>query len=351
MAFSYSDKVLLKAAVRGSDDKVQRLLDNGADVNARDANGTTPLMLSSFRGHFTVLKVLLSAGADVNLEDKQGTTALMLASAGGDMRIVQALIDAGAKVNAKNYIGWTPLMMAAKGGHVHTVQALLTAGADPDVKNKDSETALMLMTPDASSTLAQLLKRPEKDAGPPAEKGIDSPAEKDTDPPAITILTPRSQEPTSVPTEQTQVTIRAQIRDASQLGIVAMNNTPVTLDAEGRFVAEAPLQQGKNLIVVAAQDIHGNRAKRTLTIHRLAPAIQQSVTVIQPPQPEKSTPIQVRQYALTVETTPSDSTIKILNIKPRYHPGILLSPGRYHLSVEKTGYRTLFQWIQLQIRT
>jgi|GEM_PF-555864 len=53
------------------------------------------------------------------------------------------------------------------------------------------------------------------------------------------------------------------------------------------------------------------------------------------------------EYGLTVNSTPSDARVRILNIEPRYEPGIRLSPGRYHVEVSKAGYETKREWVEI----
>ncbi len=50
---------------------------------------------------------------------------------------------------------------------------------------------------------------------------------------------------------------------------------------------------------------------------------------------------------LTVKPDPKDARVRILNIRPRYHDGIELKPGRYLIEVSKPGYRTVKRWIRL----
>ncbi len=50
---------------------------------------------------------------------------------------------------------------------------------------------------------------------------------------------------------------------------------------------------------------------------------------------------------LTVKTDPEDARVRILNIRPRYHDGIELKPGRYLIEVSKPGFRTVKRWIRL----
>jgi len=54
-----------------------------------------------------------------------------------------------------------------------------------------------------------------------------------------------------------------------------------------------------------------------------------------------------KTYGLTVEPTPSDATVKIMNITPKYHPGIQLEPGRYNILVEHNDYKTYREWIAI----
>ena len=53
----------------------------------------------------------LLPGADVNMRDAEGDTLLMVAANTGNLAMVKALLAAGADINATNEVGWTPLMM------------------------------------------------------------------------------------------------------------------------------------------------------------------------------------------------------------------------------------------------
>ena len=56
-------------------------------------------------------------------------------------------------------------------------------------------------------------------------------------------------------------------------------------------------------------------------------------------------------YSLTVEANPSDATIKIMNIKPKYHDGIRLQAGSYDLLVQKEGYEPHREWVHISNRS
>ena len=54
----------------------------------------------------------------------------------------------------------------------------------------------------------------------------------------------------------------------------------------------------------------------------------------------------VKKYHFTVNATPSDARIRIMNIGPKYRPGILLAAGRYDVEVSKPGFVTDRRWVR-----
>jgi ankyrin repeat protein len=100
---------------------------------------------------------LIEAGADVNAADPLGTTPLMWAARYGDAVVVDLLIRAGAKAAADNVFGVTPMAEAALIGSESVIRALLAAGVDPNSPNPEGETALMLVVRTGQIGAAELL--------------------------------------------------------------------------------------------------------------------------------------------------------------------------------------------------
>ena len=115
----------LRCACKYGDlDKVKKLIDKGANVNAKNEYGWTPLHIAAWKGHPKVVKLLIKAGAKVNATKDDGWTPLHLAARWGNTEISKLLIDKGANVNATNDDGDTPLHYAAKYGHIEIVEIL-----------------------------------------------------------------------------------------------------------------------------------------------------------------------------------------------------------------------------------
>jgi ankyrin repeat protein len=150
------------AAQRGYKEIIELLLANGADVNARDWSGETPLdwadgetvdllrkhggktkkelnelLNAAGEGDIKAVKQHLAAGADVNAKDENGWTPLHWAAISFDKEVSEYLITMGADVNAAETVsGMTPLHFAAAGDQKEIVELLLASGADVNAKDE-----------------------------------------------------------------------------------------------------------------------------------------------------------------------------------------------------------------------
>ena len=137
------DISILKAAQEGNIEAVKQHLAAGADVNAKDENGWTPLNSAAVKGRNQIVKLLIEKGADLN-----AGTPLIFAATDGHMEVVELLIANGADVNAKtnDQLGGTALHMTSNLGHKKAVELLVAAGADVNAKMLHGMTPLHFAT-------------------------------------------------------------------------------------------------------------------------------------------------------------------------------------------------------------
>jgi ankyrin repeat protein len=109
-ASAYAQTIDLFAIVgTGNTQDVQAAISNGADVNARDLEGETPLMFASGSRNAEIVETLLRGGADINARDSyRGQTALMFAVIYNEIpQLITTLLTAGADAKVKDSKGKT----------------------------------------------------------------------------------------------------------------------------------------------------------------------------------------------------------------------------------------------------
>lgn len=183
---------------------VTHLLDAGADLNARDNDGYTALHWAAAQsGNGRVVKVLLDRGADPLAESNDGRTplhsalryraepsvvsrmleagaeghltALQLSVLQGDVTGVTRLLTDGADPNETDRYGWGPLHFAVSLGGLEVVSALLAAGVDVDARTVSGATALHLAAPQAAVSVVSALLSAGADPNARDEEGGWSP--------------------------------------------------------------------------------------------------------------------------------------------------------------------------------
>jgi uncharacterized protein len=132
------------AAQRGDLDGLDRLLASGADLEARDRHGRTPLHVATFAKQRDVIRVLAKAGVKLGALENDRYDAVTIASVADDEETLSVLLAAGAsaKLVTSRYDG-TALIAAAHLGHDGVVRQLIRAGAPLDHVNNLHWTALI----------------------------------------------------------------------------------------------------------------------------------------------------------------------------------------------------------------
>lgn len=128
------------ALFNGHPDVFYMLLEAGADPNASPEYDELPLIDAVWHGEEKALALLLEAGADPNAEHSSGGSALKLAFDRGEHEIFRMLLDAGADPNDEASFGDLPLRQAIKQGDKEFARMLLAAGADPNLVTWEPDT-------------------------------------------------------------------------------------------------------------------------------------------------------------------------------------------------------------------
>lgn len=131
------------AASQGLLDEMKKLLDKGADVNARSKyEGYTPLHAAAEANAYHAVELLLARKAEVNVKDDFGRTPLHSVAKGGSVDIARLLVEKGAEVNATDVTGNTPMHVASGAGQTPIVLLLLSKGGNVNARSQLGATPL-----------------------------------------------------------------------------------------------------------------------------------------------------------------------------------------------------------------
>lgn len=162
---------IFRAAQNENSKMLNLLLSKGANPNAQNADGKTPLMLAAGAGRLETCSALLMKGADPQQTDFQGSTALMAAAEKGQTAVLTVLLAKKSNPNTNRSDGATALRLAALNGHREAVRLLLDQGADLNVRSKDKRTVLMDTILAGRVDVARLLIARKADVKAQAENG------------------------------------------------------------------------------------------------------------------------------------------------------------------------------------
>ena len=135
------------------------LIDNGARVDLEGGfDDWTALISASFVGNKEIVEFLISKGADVNKQDRKNYTALMQAVSYGNKEVAEVLLKNGAYLNyGEITLYHTALMEAAESGKIEFVELLIKYGAKLDIRDRWGYTALMLASKNGHEKVVKML--------------------------------------------------------------------------------------------------------------------------------------------------------------------------------------------------
>jgi len=135
-------ETLLEAVKAAELKTVEKLISEGADIEATDGDGNTPLIIAAARGLEDIARVLLYAGVKIDSRNVYEEAPLHVAAFFGHTDVMRILIKRGAAVEVQDVSGFTPLHNAAERGHLPAVRELLNSGA-----NVNAQTFRLKFTP------------------------------------------------------------------------------------------------------------------------------------------------------------------------------------------------------------
>jgi cytohesin len=143
------------AVIGGDVNEVRLLLRQGADINAKDSSGRTPLFIAASGGKlwsmpaslgppgYEMVRFLLDNGANINARDKWGYSVLHGALNKGRTDVAELLLARGAYVKTQSQGGETPLHVAARDGWPKLVKLLIAKGAEVNMATRNGDTPLL----------------------------------------------------------------------------------------------------------------------------------------------------------------------------------------------------------------
>ena len=138
------------------------LIQAGANVNAMDEGGNTPLNWAVGNKSIEIVKAMIKAGADLEIKNGEQNTSLMIAVAGDDLQMIQLLIGAGAVVKSGSKKGHDVLHTAAHhSNNMETLKLLLKSGANVNGRDEADNTPLLYAVWRANSKNTGAEKMPE----------------------------------------------------------------------------------------------------------------------------------------------------------------------------------------------
>jgi ankyrin repeat protein len=126
-------RLLHSAVINGNYDLIRVFVENGADINMVDMQGSTALFPAAMRNCHNSVRVLVENGISINHSNTRGRTALFTAVLGSHYDLLRTLMKNGAKVNITDDCGQTALHFAVFGNYHDSARFLIANGADINI--------------------------------------------------------------------------------------------------------------------------------------------------------------------------------------------------------------------------
>jgi ankyrin repeat protein len=148
---------LMIASSRGYSSEIDRLIGKGAEINAENSNGITPLIYAVLNNHIGAVRTLLKYDPLLDKVTSSYETPLIIAVKNNNSEICEALIRAGAEVDFPDRNGATPLHYATINGYLEITDLLLYYNASIDQTSDDGITPLLAAIMAGYANVADLL--------------------------------------------------------------------------------------------------------------------------------------------------------------------------------------------------
>lgn len=138
------ETLLIRVCKEGDINIAKILIDAGANVNAQDDDGDTPLMKACLIRNKELFKLLIDSKANVNIQNNNGNTAVIASCMKNDIEMIKLIIKAGCNLELKNKYENTVLMFAGLYNRTEIVKLLVEANAKLNIGNKEWDMSFSL---------------------------------------------------------------------------------------------------------------------------------------------------------------------------------------------------------------